>query len=254
MRHSFERVLFSLTTASIRPLSRLARLLVLFVPYFFLSACATHHVAQISKLERNDSRLSILLLPIDVELLEMSTGGTETTRADWTLAARDNLSIALKEKLMELQANTTLFTTPPEGSPEYNDINDLHSLHGAVGQAVQLHLFTQGQELPSKNGRLDWSLGPRASLLRDRYKTDYALFVHVKDSYASGGRVMYGLTVALLFGVAVPMGTQSGFASLVDLRTGDVVWYNRLRREGGDLRTLAPTREAVGMLLAGMPK
>jgi hypothetical protein len=254
MQSSFAPDLFRLTTVSIRPLGRFARLLVLFVPYFFLSACVTHHMAQISKLERSDSGFSILLLPIDVELTEVSTGGEETVRADWTLAARDNLSSALKEKLRELQANTTLFIPPPEGSPEYNDINNLHSLHGAVGQAVQLHLFTPGHELPSKNGRLDWSLGPRASLLRDRYKTDYALFVHVRDSYASGGRVVYGVAVALLFGVAVPMGTQSGFASLVDLRTGDVVWYNRLRREGGDLRTLAPTLESVGMLLAGMPK
>jgi hypothetical protein len=254
MRSSFTPNLSSLAAAIPRHVRQAVFIFALTVPYFFLSACATHHVAQISKLERNDSGLSILLLPLDVELTEVSAGGVHTTRADWTLAARDNLSTALKDKLQELQANITPFTLPPENSQEFNDILDLQALHGAVGQAVQIHLFTQGQALPTKNGRLDWTLGPRASLLKERYKADYALFVHVRDSYASGGRVAYGMTVYLLFRVNVPMGEQIGFASLVDLRTGDVVWYNQLRRGGGDMRSLFMAREAAGMLLAGMPK
>ena len=60
-------------------------------------------------------------------------------------------------------------------------------------------------------------------LLRDKYRADYSLFVHLRDSYASPGR-----------GVALEGGSQVGFASLVDLNTGDIVWINRLRRNSGD--------------------
>jgi hypothetical protein len=35
-------------------------------------------------------------------------------------------------------------------------------------------------------------------------------------------------------------GVQSGFASLVDLRTGDIVWFNQLGRATGDLRSRSP--------------
>ena len=35
----------------------------------------------------------------------------------------------------------------------------------------------------------------------------------------------------------MPGGQQVGFASLVDLNSGQVVWFNRLARETGDLRT-----------------
>jgi hypothetical protein len=109
-------------------------------------------------------------------------------------------------------------------------------------------------ELPSKKRSLDWTLGPRANILRERYKADYALFIHVRNTYADGGRVAYGLALVLLFGIAIPMGEQVGFASLVDLKNGDVVWYNKLHRAGGDMRTLEPTRESANVLLASMPK
>jgi len=48
-------------------------------------------------------------------------------------------------------------------------------------------------------------------------------------------------------------GTQRGFASLVDLRTGDVVWYNRLLRAKGDMRNAKGARETADALLRGFP-
>ncbi len=51
----------------------------------------------------------------------------------------------------------------------------------------------------------------------------------------------------------MPGGQQVGFASLVDLETGDIVWFNRLVSGVGDLRTAEPARAAVDDLLADFP-
>ena len=47
--------------------------------------------------------------------------------------------------------------------------------------------------------------------------------------------------MALLKGLAG--GSQTGYASLVDLRTGRVVWFNNLARGFGDLREPEPARK-----------
>ena len=44
-------------------------------------------------------------------------------------------------------------------------------------------------------------------------------------------------------------GTQIGVASLVDLRSGQVVWHNLLVDQTGDLRDLQGARETAGDLL-----
>jgi hypothetical protein len=93
--------------------------------------------------------------------------------------------------------------------------------------------------------------------MRDRYGADYALFVFVRDSYSTAGRkalqVIGFLGNAVGLGVIVPGGVQVGFASLVDLRTGNIVWFNRLLNTSGDLRTEAPARRTVDELIRDIP-
>jgi len=80
----------------------------------------------------------------------------------------------------------------------------------------------------------------------------YALFVFVRDSYASGGRKAM-MAVGMLLGVGVQLGQQIGFASLVDLNDGRVVWFNLLNSQTGDLRDAQSAGAAVDKLLDGVP-
>jgi hypothetical protein len=106
--------------------------------------------------------------------------------------------------------------------------------------------------LPTKGDRFDWTLGAGVKPLQARTGADYALFVLLRDSYASAGRVALMVGAAVL-GVGVPGGRQIGFASLVDLRSGDILWFNRLFNPAGDLRTPEPAAKAVQSLLTQMP-
>ena len=63
---------------------------------------------------------------------------------------------------------------------------------------------------------------------------DYALFLHAEDSFASTGRIaLQVLGVAgCIVGFCAPNiggGGQFAYASLVDLHTGEVVWFNVLQ-------------------------
>ena len=46
---------------------------------------------------------------------------------------------------------------------------------------------------------------------------------------------------------------QTGYASLVDLKTGRVLWFNRLQRGSGDLREAEKAAETVDALLNEFP-
>jgi len=128
----------------------------------------------------------------------------------------------------------------------------LVKLHEVVGRTILVHQYVQGFGLPNKKGSFDWSLGDKASFLKKKYGTDYALVVYIRDSYATAGRAAMMVAAAAL-GVGIPGGVQVGFASLVDLETGQVVWFSRLARGTGDIRNNESAKESVAALLTDFP-
>jgi hypothetical protein len=55
------------------------------------------------------------------------------------------------------------------------------------------------------------------------------------------------------FGVGLGGGVQVGYASLVDLHSGQVLWFHELGRAKGDLRDEQGASETVGELLQKLP-
>ena len=113
------------------------------------------------------------------------------------------------------------------------EIADLERLHYAVGNSIALHKYS-GAALPTKRGKgLEYTLGEDAVSLGRRTGYDYALFLYAQDNIASTGRTaLQVLGVAGCFiGFCAPSGgsNQFAYASLVDLRTGEVVWFNVLQ-------------------------
>lgn len=191
----------------------------------------------------------VLLMPIDVELYSVSAGGVQEPRADWTAKALTHMTQAIQARrqaarveVVELQADKA------------DEFAEVQGLHAAVAQAISLHQFGDPMwALPTKAGRLDWSFGDAMRPLREASGARYALFVWVRDSYTSAERVAMQIAIAAVSGVILAGGVQVGYASLVDLETGQVVWFNRLARAQGDLREPQPARESVDALLQGFP-
>ncbi len=189
----------------------------------------------------------IALMPVNIELFEIGAGGVPEPRADWTTTAVRHLRDLLRERKAKIGARVV--ELEEDGDEQ---VAELNRLHGAVATAISGHHFGM-LPLATKEGRLDWTLGTDADVLRQRSGADYALFTFLRDSYASGERVA-AMIVGAFFGVGLPGGIQQGYASLVDLRTGQVLWFNRLLRAQGDLRQRDRAAETIDALLSGFPQ
>jgi hypothetical protein len=207
----------------------------------------------------------LLVMRPDVTVGSVTTGGMVEPRADWTEAARGHLLAALKAQQAERGGNAFIMERRDSiAGLEPETVAELERLHYAVGSSIALHKYS-GAYLPTKRGKgLDYTLGQDAVALGKRTGYDYALFLHAEDSFASGGRVaLQVLGIAGCFvGFCAPNiggAGQFAYASLVDLRTGEVVWFNVLATGSqvagikmGDIRTREGADQMVERLLDRM--
>ena len=224
--------------------SRFVRLAI-FVAGSWLSAAEAASAPE-ATLQHMTSPKRIVMIEPDVQLRELDAGGILEPRADWTKAALTFIDKDLRAHFVK--SGVELVNADRATSREIQ----LVKLHAVVGQAILTHLYNSGAKLPNKVTALDWTLGRGTNEMRDRYSADYALFIFVRDSYSSPTRRAVQVLGAI-GGVDFDAGVQTGFASLVDLRTGNIVWFNRLVSRFGDLRTEQPAQQTVDALIKDMP-
>jgi hypothetical protein len=232
-----------------------------------LAGCvATRQYADVEFVPPQGDYDLIVMRPI-VQVGTVTTGGIVEPRADWTDQARGHLLAALREEQAGRGGRTQILERRDEVqgvSPEA--VADLERLFIAVGNSIILHRY-QGLTLPTKRRQgIDWTLGEDAVAFGRATGMDYALFLHAEDAIASTGRVaLQVLGIAGCFiGFCAPQGGsgQAAYASLVDLRTGEVVWFNLLQAGSqvpgvgvSDIRTRegasAMVERLVGRMRAG---
>lgn len=220
----------------------------------FLSGCANTNTKTNFNSEIHSGSSKIVVMPLDVELSKLTAIGAMEPNAEWTENAKIYLAEAVKNHLSKngYQSQTFDLTST---DPESNEIQ-LQKLHEAVGRSILIHADGIGlapNVLPTKKGGFKWTLGPSAKEIANQTGADYAMFVFLRDSYSTGGRVAAQIGFALLTGGALLGGQQLGFASLVHLETGDIVWFNFLHSTTGDVREPDSAAKTVENLLKDMP-
>lgn len=237
--------------------------LVLAVLGLFLGGCTTsltesHTGGDASgdqvKLDAKSAR--VVLMPIDIELSELTAAGLKEPKADWTKTARGHVTGALTAYLAEQNLRLRPYRKPKGAKAARRDVQ-LEKLHGTVGGTILVHHYNQMNRLPTKGGKMDWTLGSTARQLGKQQGAEYALFVFLRDSYATAGRkaavVASSIFSAVLGTRRAAGGERVGFASLVDLRTGKIIWFNALYSDSGDVREAKPARKVVDDILSGFP-
>jgi hypothetical protein len=230
-----------------------------------LSACVQMRQYSDVQFTPPQGEYRLLVMRPDVTVGSLTTGGLVEPRADWTEQARTNIIAALRTQQAARGGRVQILERRSElaGVPE-QEVADLERLFYAVGQSIVLHKYL-GAYLPTKRGKgLEYTLGEDAVRLGQKTGYDYALFMHAEDQVASGGRIALGvLGIAGCFvGFCAPNiggATQLDYAGLVDLKTGEVVWFNVVQAGSqvpgikfGELRTPEGAAQMIDRLLNRM--
>ena len=217
-----------------------------------LQGCVTSTQQKITQISRADGPPRVLLMPVDVTLGHLTAAGLFEPQAEWTAAGEKYVHEAVR-KFLQTRDVVLVNYKPPQLADTKHTHEQIVKLHRVVGTSIRVFQFPTPFQLPTKKTGFDWSLGPEAARLGKEFDADYALFIFVKDSYATAGRAAATVFAAIL-GVGVQGGTQVGHSSLVDLRNGDIAWFNVLGRGSGDLRKEKPATETVKLLMDNFPK
>jgi len=207
----------------------------------------------------------LLVLRPDVTVGSLTTGGMVEPRADWTDQARASIIAALRAQQASRGGQVQFIERRTElPGVTADELADVERLNYAVAESIVIHKYL-GDYLPTKRGKgLDWTLGEDAVRLGQKTGYDYALFLHAEDQVASTGRVALGVIglAGCFVGFCAPNvggATQLDYASLVDLKTGEVVWFNVVQAGSqipgikfGDLRTPEGAEQMVERLLGRM--
>jgi len=224
------------------------RLVAVFSILLIISGCVTTStVQQIDQLESIGENPRIVLMPPDIKYYLLTAGGVTEPHAEWTDAAKENFGTAIVAYADRIGTDLTVIDQNNLSGREIQ----YETLHSAVGTTILQNYFGT-LKLPSKGERFDWSLGPEISSIGADHNADYALFVYYRDYQASGGRVAFAILAAAA-GAGVSTGSEHGFASLVDLKTGDIVWFNVVRAGSGELRDRNGATAAVNALFKDIP-
>jgi len=200
---------------------------------------------------------TVVLVEPDIELTLVTAGGMQEPRREWSDNARRLYPEAVG-RLLESQGSQRMpdFPVGADVAPG-SRIGQLVRLNQAVSVSIAIY-SRPGSYLATKGRQLDWTLGPGVSELQEATGADYALFTYIRDSYASEGRKamrVLGFIAGAAMGSVVDIGggQQLGVATLVDLRTGQVVWFNLIAKQTGDLRDAEGAEMTVARLLEGLP-
>jgi len=231
---------------------------VLLLAMALLSGCATPTAKVHYTLKENpDSRplRQVVLLPVDVNVKEMSAGGVPEEVPEWSRKAEENIRSAM------------LVSRGSAGACCVTRVVDSSSLTPAERESLEEHLAlfstvaanAMWVDLPGnsawrfKSEHFDYTLGSGLSFLKSKYGVDAGLIILGEDVVSTGGRkamAVFGATV----GVGVPMGHSILVGGLVDFETGDLLWLNRTVSYGAaDLREPASCLDLARKLLENYP-
>lgn len=188
---------------------------------------------------------TVVLFRPDVKVGSSSMGSLFEPRADWTEDARRFMDA-------ELERQQASFKVKMDRISEYEGdearlVAEYQALFNSVANSIVIHQFFAGNRLPTrKRGAFEWTLGEQTKRLGELTGARYGLFVYTEDHYSSAGKKVLSMFVSL------PK-IHVGYAGLVDLETGHILWLNADAQMGGDVRTEEGMVKRVSQLLEDFP-
>lgn len=212
--------------------ARKSRFLIVIALIAALAGCASgpaqklHHRVVEGELSLSETHQKLLLLPLSVDVKELSVGGVNDADPEWTDRARQHINAALVDS-GPYQGKLEIVSLPQLSNAEQTVLDEHIALFDIVGGAAAAHTML-GPGVPAwkhKSEHFDYTIGPGLAFLREKTGADKALVLFGEDVVSSSGRKA-AFVVAAAFGVGIPMGHSFLIGGLLDLKSGDVLWLN----------------------------
>ena len=201
----------------------------------------------------------IMIIPLKIELSQVSAGGVAEKMDEWCMQARNNVMAAIEQELNKKPLlNVKAFKETLLSQGQRTNLDETRALFEAVSLSIVIHTYGgSGQSFAENIDSFEYSLGTEVSELAD--DVDAILFVlsyeHIPTAgkkAVEAGRVVLGL----LAGVIMP--ANVGFThlsmALVDADNGTLIWYNQYGTSGSsNLRNPIKTTTIIQELLRSFP-
>ena len=196
----------------------------------------------------------VLVLPADISVYHISTGGVTEEIKKWSDLANRNARAAI-ESYAKQSKKFQLVPMPKLTRHEKRIMNEHIALYNIVGRMGLSYFSGPWQH---KRSKFDYSIGPGLKFLADKTGADTAMLTVGIDYVSSGGRkaAAVGLLLAGIFighGARVPLGYSSLVVGLIDLRTGNLLWIKREHDSVRTLRNAQHVNELFSRLMADYP-
>ena len=197
----------------------------------------------------------IVLLPVEVDVYEMSVGGVKEEVPEWSRSAEENIRSAMLVSkgprgrcCVTREVDTSVLTTE-----EREAVKEHLALFNLVANNARWATLPSNPVWHFKADHFDYSLGNQLRFLKTKYGLDAGLVIVGEDIVSSAGRKATAV-VGAAFGVVVPLGHSVLLGGLVDFDTGDLLWLNYKVAGGGtDLRDPDSCLALARELMEGYP-
>ncbi len=202
---------------------------------------------------------TVVLIPPQIDVYELSTGGVKERIDEWSEETRQYLIQAFTEQFgSKPNVQFVVLNTDSLNEEQKALLKEVLALYKAVHSSIVYHLYGQAPDrLSGKMKNFDYSLGPGLNQLSPQ--ADAFLFVKGLDFVPSSGRKTLQTTaivVGLALGVMViPRGEFTAIStSLVDAQSGEILWHKYISTEGGiHVRNESGARKFVKSILKFFP-
>ena len=225
-----------------------------------LNACATDTAAvhkSVAAAPQKALPRKVLLLPVDIDVHEISVGGVVEKVDAWSATASGHATAYLHE-LARGAGGFELIESPALDASQKAGLDQHVALYELVAGSAFAAQRSQYEAWRQRARDFDYTLGPGLAPLASSTGADAAMIVIGTDHISSSGRraaMLMGMVLGTLAGaVVVPQGGTSFISvGVVDMRTGDLLWLDTEQGQVTDLREQVDVRRMLDLIFGTYP-
>jgi len=238
---------------------RKLKILLLVLLICFIPGCATTHRTNPKFAKYFETPKKVAIVTPDIKINKLTAGGVSELIDEWSEQAKGKVLSAMQSELKKFPYITVLRLDEEKLNTQDKDFfKEEKGLFNALAYSIVAHTYLPGSTFQHKISNFDYTFGEEISKLSMKAQSDALLFCAGTNYIWTAGRVCLataGILVTAVTGVAVivPAGPEWLAVSLVDAKTGDVLWFDYVILPG-DLRDEYVDTQQMKRVFSSFPK